>query len=100
MERRTGIRIPCHLRALVLSFGCQFRGRISDFSSHGLRLQLSDGLALADRDAFVLSCETFGMVHGEVIWRHGETIGARICNWQSAAACRRIQPHIPSPLCS
>lgn len=100
MERRYDPRMPCRLKALVLSHGCHFRSWISDCSRQGLRLQLSEDLRLECREALVLSCDRFGMVHAEVVWRHGETIGMRIRNWQTAAASSRIEPHFPSPLFS
>ena len=94
MERRSDVRMPCHLKALVLSYGCQFQGWISDCSWNGLRLQLSEDLTLGNREEFVLSCERFGVLHAELIWRQDETIGARIRNWRTAAVSSRLAPYL------
>ena len=88
------------LRCCSMQAMGHFRSWISDCSRQGLRLQLSEDLRLESREALVLSCDRFGMVHAEVVWRQGETIGMRIRNWQTAAASSRIEPHFPSPLFS
>ncbi len=94
MERRNEIRQACELSSLVLMFGCHFRGLISDWSPKGLKLELTESLMLADREAFVLHCERFGVLHAEVIWRRGVEIGARIHNWRTAAVSSRMRPYL------
>lgn len=89
MERRNEMRRSCELSSLVLMFGCHFRACISDWSPRGLRLELRDGLLLADREAFVLHSERFGVLHAQVIWRRDEEVGARIRNWRTVAAADR-----------
>ena len=89
MERRSDIRRCCELSSLVLMFGCHFRAFISDWSPKGLRLELKDGLVLADREAFILHSGRFGVLHAQVIWRRDEEVGARIRNWRTAAVADR-----------
>ncbi len=89
MERRNEMRRSCELSSLVLMFGCHFRAFISDWSPRGLRLELRDGLLLADREAFVLHSERFGVLHAQVIWRRDEEVGARIRNWRTVAVVDR-----------
>lgn len=89
MERRSDIRRCCELSSLVLMFGCHFRAFISDWSPKGLRLELKDGLVLADREAFILHSGRFGVLHAQVIWRRDEEVGARIHNWRTAAVADR-----------
>lgn len=97
MERRGEVRQGCELNSLVLMYGCHFRGRISDWSPRGLRLQLSEDLTLENREPFVLLCDRFGILHAEVIWRRNEKIGARIRNWRTAAISSRIDPYLLHP---
>lgn len=96
MERREETRQGCELSSLVLMFGCHFRGWISDWSPRGLRLELSDGLTLGNREPFVLLCDRFGVLHAEVMWTREEKLGARIRNWRTAAISRRLDPYFPN----
>jgi hypothetical protein len=95
MERRKEERQGCEIESLVLMFGCHFRGWISDCSPKGLCFRPCEGLALEEREPFVLFSDRFGVLHAEVMWRRDEKIGARICSWRTAAISSRIHPYIP-----
>ena len=85
MERRSLLRQPCDLGSLVLLYGCHFRSRISDRSPAGVRLVLLEDPGLSLAEHFILYCEGFDVLHGEVIWKNDREIGARICNPKTAS---------------
>jgi hypothetical protein len=86
MERREFVRQPGQANALILLFGCHFRGWICDWSPRGINLILAEDIPLDRTEPFIMYSQRFAVLHAEVVWRRHERIGARICNWRTAAA--------------
>ena len=85
MERRSFPRHACSLGSLILTYGCHFSARISDWSEAGIRLTLHDCLPLRPLDHCIIYCDGFNVVHAKVIWTQGRELGACICNPKTAA---------------
>lgn len=85
MERRDFVRQSCEANSLILLFGCHFRSLIADWSPRGVKLILAEGLRLDRTEHFILYSDRFDVLHGQVVWRRHDHIGARIHNWRTAA---------------